>query len=100
MRKLSLLILGAAIGAGSATVMSQTNLLSSTSAIAASADTYRQLGIVTICGTTILSGLLRDFITEDRWAIAAYIRALQLSQKAPLAVLTDQDRGELAAVGQ
>jgi mono/diheme cytochrome c family protein len=36
----------------------------------------------------------------DRWAIAAYIRALQLSQKAPVAALTDQDRGQLAAAGQ
>jgi carboxyl-terminal processing protease len=45
MRRLSLLILGAAIGAGGATVVSQTNLLSSTSAIAASADTYRQLSL-------------------------------------------------------
>jgi len=45
MRKLSLLLLGAALGAGSATVVSQTNLLSSTSAIAASADTYRQLSL-------------------------------------------------------
>ncbi|MET0742685.1 MAG: S41 family peptidase [Microvirga sp.] len=45
MRKLSLLLLGAALGAGSATVATQTNLLSSTSAIAASADTYRQLSL-------------------------------------------------------
>ncbi len=45
MRKLSLLILGAAIGAGSATLVSQTSLLSSTSAVAASADTYRQLSL-------------------------------------------------------
>ncbi|HLM38331.1 MAG TPA: peptidase S41, partial [Microvirga sp.] len=45
MRKLSLLILGAAIGAGGATMMSQTSLLSSTSAVAASADTYRQLSL-------------------------------------------------------
>jgi len=45
MRKLSLLVLGAVVGAGSATVVSQTNLLSSTSAIAASAETYRQLSL-------------------------------------------------------
>jgi carboxyl-terminal processing protease len=45
MRKLSLLLLGAALGAGSATVATQTSLLSSTSAIAASADTYRQLSL-------------------------------------------------------
>ena len=31
----------------------------------------------------------------DRWAIAAYIRALQLSQDAPAAALTDAERGRL-----
>lgn len=31
------------------------------------ADTYRQLGIVTICGTTILSGLVRDYINTGEW---------------------------------
>ncbi|WP_112662326.1 S41 family peptidase [Microvirga flavescens] len=45
MRKLSLLLIGAAFGAGSATLVSQADLLSSTSAIAASADTYRQLSL-------------------------------------------------------
>jgi carboxyl-terminal processing protease len=45
MRKLSLILLGAVVGAGGATMVSQTNLLSSTSAIAASADTYRQLSL-------------------------------------------------------
>jgi carboxyl-terminal processing protease len=45
MRKLSLLILGAVVGAGSATVVSQTDLLSGTSAVAASAETYRQLSL-------------------------------------------------------
>jgi carboxyl-terminal processing protease len=45
MRKVSLLLLGAVVGAGGATVMSQTNLLTSTSAIAASAETYRQLSL-------------------------------------------------------
>jgi mono/diheme cytochrome c family protein len=36
----------------------------------------------------------------DRWAIAAYIRALQLSQDAPIAALSDQDRRQLGGVGQ
>jgi hypothetical protein len=27
------------------------------------------MGIVTICGTTVLAGLLRDFMVEQRWAI-------------------------------
>jgi len=33
----------------------------------------------------------------DRWAIAAYIRALQLSQQAPIADLSDQERAQLGA---
>jgi carboxyl-terminal processing protease len=45
MRKLSLLVLGAVVGAGSATMVSQTQMLSSTSAFAASADVYRQLSL-------------------------------------------------------
>jgi len=35
---------------------------------------------------------------EDRWAIAAFIRALQLSQSAQLGDLPEQDRQELAKV--
>lgn len=34
---------------------------------------------------------------SDRWAIAAYIRALQLSQQAPAALLSDADRARLGA---
>jgi carboxyl-terminal processing protease len=45
MRKLPLLLAGVMVGAGIATAVSQTRLLSSTSAIAASAETYRQLGL-------------------------------------------------------
>ncbi len=33
------------------------------------ADAYRQMGIVTICSPTIISGLVRDYLTEGRWAI-------------------------------
>jgi mono/diheme cytochrome c family protein len=36
----------------------------------------------------------------DRWAIAAYIRALQLSQAAPVAKLSDDDRARLEAAGK
>jgi mono/diheme cytochrome c family protein len=32
---------------------------------------------------------------SDRWAIAAYVRALQLSQQAPVAVLDDVERAQL-----
>ena len=33
------------------------------------ADAYRQLGLITICAPTIISGLIRDFLTDGRWAI-------------------------------
>ncbi len=33
------------------------------------ADAYRQHGIVTICGTTILSGLIGDFANTGEWAL-------------------------------
>jgi trk system potassium uptake protein TrkA len=34
------------------------------------ADRYRQLGIITLCTTTIASGLLRDFVTTNEWGLA------------------------------
>jgi trk system potassium uptake protein TrkA len=34
------------------------------------AETYRALGIVTFCGTTLFSGLMRDFINTDTWGLA------------------------------
>ncbi|HEY7382677.1 MAG TPA: PDZ domain-containing protein, partial [Beijerinckiaceae bacterium] len=43
MRKLSLVLMGALVGAGATTLVSQDNLLSS--AVAASAETYRQLSL-------------------------------------------------------
>lgn len=33
---------------------------------------------------------------EDRWAIVAYIRALQLSQRTPISYLTDAERNHFA----
>ena len=45
MRKFSLVMFGALAGAGVTTLVSQTQLMSSTSAIAASAETYRQLSL-------------------------------------------------------
>src|SRR5579872_5439532 len=45
MRKVSYLVLGAAIGAAAATIGSQTSLLAHGSAFAAAADTYRQLNL-------------------------------------------------------
>lgn len=37
---------------------------------------------------------------KDRWRIAAYIRALQLSQEASLSDLTDAERQRLMSMGQ
>ena len=34
------------------------------------ADRYRQLGITTLCTTTIASGLMRDFIESGEWGLA------------------------------
>ena len=45
MRKIPMILLSALAGAGATTLVSQTNLLSSTSAVAASAETYRQLSL-------------------------------------------------------
>jgi hypothetical protein len=47
-------------------------------------------------------GAMYDYAAEiepaDRWAIAAYIRALQLSQSMPVQALTDAQRQELSKV--
>jgi hypothetical protein len=37
---------------------------------------------------------------QDRWAIIAFLRALQLSQQAPLTFLTEGERQNLKAGGQ
>jgi mono/diheme cytochrome c family protein len=37
---------------------------------------------------------------SDRWAIAAYIRALQLSQDAPLSALSADDKARLSEAGR
>ncbi len=34
------------------------------------ADRYRQMGITTLCTTTIASGLMRDFIESGEWGLA------------------------------
>ena len=33
------------------------------------ADAYREHGITTLCGTTLLAGLMRDYITTDQWSV-------------------------------
>ncbi|HEY0572030.1 MAG TPA: S41 family peptidase, partial [Enterovirga sp.] len=45
MRRFSLVFMGAVAGVGAATLVSQTDLLSSTRAVAASSETYRQLSL-------------------------------------------------------
>ncbi len=45
MRKLPLLMIGALVGASMATLVSQTHVLTSSNAVAASAETYRQLSL-------------------------------------------------------
>jgi mono/diheme cytochrome c family protein len=44
-------------------------------------------------------GVMPDYASQipvpDRWAVAAYIRALQLSQHAPVAALTPEDRAKV-----
>ncbi len=45
MRKLPILMIGALVGASMATLVSQTHVLTSTTAVAASAETYRQLSL-------------------------------------------------------
>ena len=45
MRKVSLVLFGAVLGVGASAVATQTQLLSGTSAVAASAETYRQLSL-------------------------------------------------------
>jgi carboxyl-terminal processing protease len=45
MRKITLLMFGAVLGAGISTLATQGRLLSTTSAVAAASDTYRQLNL-------------------------------------------------------
>ncbi len=42
-----------------------------------------------------MSGYAAQVPVADRWAIAAYVRALQLSREMPAALLSDHDRAEL-----
>src|SRR5262249_49768065 len=46
-----------------------------------------------------MSGYASQVPPADRWAIVAYIRALQLSQHAPVADLPETDRRAIAAEG-
>ncbi len=45
------------------------------------ADRYRQLGIVTLCTTTIASGLLHDYVVSDEWGLTKDYSAEYLKLK-------------------
>ncbi len=47
-----------------------------------------------------MSGYAAQVPPEDRWAIAAYIRTLQISQNVPVAQLTPDQRAALERAGQ
>lgn len=44
------------------------------------ADIFRTVGVITICGTTILSGLMRDFINAGEWMLEKDYNVEYLSQ--------------------
>jgi len=51
-------------------------------------------------GFGIMNGYAAQIRPEDRWAIVAYIRALQLSQNANISELPDEDRQQLEKAGR
>jgi mono/diheme cytochrome c family protein len=48
-------------------------------------------------GHGVMYGYADRVTPSDRWAIAAYIRALQVSQNAPVGMLDDAERAKLGA---
>jgi mono/diheme cytochrome c family protein len=55
---------------------------------------------VTTRGLGAMPDYAQQIPPEDRWAIAAYVKALQLSQHAVIADLTAEDRGRVEAGGR
>jgi mono/diheme cytochrome c family protein len=51
-------------------------------------------------GTGVMFSYADRVRPADRWAIVAYLRALQFGQHADVASLDDQDRAKLAEAGQ
>jgi mono/diheme cytochrome c family protein len=47
-------------------------------------------------GFGLMPGYAAELNVEERWAVVAYLRALQLSQSAPLALAPPQEREKLA----
>lgn len=60
---------------------------------AKAADLYAAIGQ----GKGAMVGMAQQIPSADRWAIVAYLRALQLSQGAEVASLTPEDRAKLEA---
>lgn len=48
-------------------------------------------------GYRAMAGMAQMIPSDDRWAIVAYVRALQLGQDAPVAALPEPDRARLEA---
>ena len=64
MRKLPILMIGALVGASMATLVSQTHVLTSTTAVAASAETYRQLSLF----GDVFERVRQDYVEEPEEA--------------------------------
>ena len=47
-------------------------------------------------GFGLMPGYAAELNVEERWAVVAYLRALQLSQAAPLALAPPQERERLS----
>ncbi|MEM4409502.1 MAG: cytochrome c [Candidatus Caldarchaeum sp.] len=58
-------------------------------------------GVVTVGeGDMVHPALARQIPVKDRWAIVAYIRALQYSQRVPVTELSPEERAKLKQQGQ
>lgn len=105
MRKLPLLMIGALVGASMATLVSQTHVLNSTNAVAASAETYRQLSLF----GDVFERVRQDYVEQPEEAemIEAAINGM-LSSLDPHSSYMDekshrdmqqQTRGEFGGLG-
>ncbi len=105
MRKISLVLLGAAIGAGTATLVSQTNLAATVPAVAAPADTYRQLSLF----GDVFEKIRSDYVEkpDDQKMIEAAINGMLTSldphssymDQKSFRDLQVQTRGEFGGLG-
>lgn len=51
-------------------------------------------------GFGLMPGYSSELSVQDRWAVVAYVRALQLSQNAPLDLLPPEERAKLEKEGR